>query len=281
MDTELLKTFLEVHKAGRFSRAAENLYLTQSAVSFRIRQLEQSLGVALFARQRSQLTLTAAGERLLPHAEAILSNLERARLEVALGEEQHNQLAIGGTANIWDGVLSEALQRIHNAIPTLGIRGEALPSAQLTRQLLERTLDLAVMFDPPKAEGLAIEALPCVRLLPVTSFADQSMSGYVHVDWGTAFDIRLARESGPTPRPILRVSTSHIALNFILNCGGSAYLPEDRVAEHLQSGQLHRVEGEPTVERPVYCAWHEHNENQDVINQVKVLLKEGSDLDLR
>ncbi len=280
MDTELLKTFLEVYKAGRFSRAAENLYLTQSAVSFRIRQLEQNLGVALFARQRSQLTLTAAGERLLPHAEAILSNLERARLEVALGEDQHNQLAIGGTANIWDGVLGEALPRIHRALPTLAMRADSLTSAQLTRQLLERTLDLAVMFDPPKAEGLAIEELPCIRLLPVTTNEEGTMSGYVHVDWGTAFDIRLARQSGPTPQPVLRVSTSHIALRFLLNCGGSAYLPEDRAAPLIQEGRLWLVEDEPTVERQVFCAWNEHNENRDLLEDVRNLLKEGRDLDL-
>ena len=48
MDTELLKTFLEVSRTRHFGRAAESLYLTQSAVSFRIRQLENQLGVNLF-----------------------------------------------------------------------------------------------------------------------------------------------------------------------------------------------------------------------------------------
>ncbi len=54
MDTELLRTFIEVSKTRHFGRAAENLYLTQSAVSFRIRQLEQQLGVSLFARSSQQ-----------------------------------------------------------------------------------------------------------------------------------------------------------------------------------------------------------------------------------
>ncbi|MDQ4425686.1 LysR family transcriptional regulator, partial [Thalassolituus sp.] len=52
MDTDLLKTFMEVSRTRHFGRAAENLYLTQSAVSFRIRQLEGLLGVELFSRQR-------------------------------------------------------------------------------------------------------------------------------------------------------------------------------------------------------------------------------------
>ncbi|MDP5206954.1 LysR family transcriptional regulator, partial [Alishewanella sp. SMS9] len=83
MDTELLKTFLEVQHTRHFGKAAENLYLTQSAVSFRIRQLEQQLGVHLFVRHRNNIQLTAAGARLLPHAQTMLSALQRARQDVA------------------------------------------------------------------------------------------------------------------------------------------------------------------------------------------------------
>ncbi|STJ14388.1 LysR-family transcriptional regulator (H-NS-dependent flhD regulator) [Escherichia coli] len=54
MDTELLKTFLEVSRTRHFGRAAESLYLTQSAVSFRIRQLENQLGVNLFHPPQKQ-----------------------------------------------------------------------------------------------------------------------------------------------------------------------------------------------------------------------------------
>lgn len=82
MDTELLKTFLEVQKTRHFGKAADNLYLTQSAVSFRIRQLEQSLGVALFSRHRNNIQLTEAGELLLPHAEAVISALQAARTQL-------------------------------------------------------------------------------------------------------------------------------------------------------------------------------------------------------
>ena len=73
MNTDLLRTFLEVAKTRHFGHAAENLYLTQSAVSSRIKQLEGTLGVPLFTRQRNNILLTPAGERLLPHAENLLA----------------------------------------------------------------------------------------------------------------------------------------------------------------------------------------------------------------
>ncbi len=83
MDTELLKTFLEVSRTRHFGRAAESLYLTQSAVSFRIRQLENQLGVNLFTRHRNNIRLTAAGEKLLPYAETLMSTWQAASKEVA------------------------------------------------------------------------------------------------------------------------------------------------------------------------------------------------------
>lgn len=71
MDTELLKTFPEVSRTRHFGRAAEALYLTQSAVSFRIRQLENQLGVNLFTRHRNNIRLTTAGAP--PYAETLMN----------------------------------------------------------------------------------------------------------------------------------------------------------------------------------------------------------------
>ena len=71
MDIELLRTFIEVRKTRHFGKAAENLYLTQAAVSARIRQLEQLLGVKLFIRSRNNIQLTSEGERLVSHAQTV------------------------------------------------------------------------------------------------------------------------------------------------------------------------------------------------------------------
>ena len=98
MDTELLKTFLEVSRTRHFGRAAEALYLTQSAVSFRIRQLENQLGVNLFTRHRNNIRLTPAGEKLLPYAETLMNTWQAARKEVA-HTSRHNEFSIGASAS--------------------------------------------------------------------------------------------------------------------------------------------------------------------------------------
>ena len=83
MDIGLLKTFLEVNRTKHFGQAAENLFLTQSAVSARIKLLEQTLGVPLFTRSRNNIELTPAGARLVKLADSIINTWNRARLEIS------------------------------------------------------------------------------------------------------------------------------------------------------------------------------------------------------
>ncbi len=77
-DTDLLQAFVAVHQANGFTRAAEQLHLTQSAVSHQIRRLEELVGRPLFHRTTRRLSLTADGEDFLRHAERILRAQERA-----------------------------------------------------------------------------------------------------------------------------------------------------------------------------------------------------------
>ena len=107
MDTVLLKTFLEVKKTRHFGKAAENLYLTQAAVSARIKQLENYIGTPLFTRYRNNLQLTEVGERFTVHAETILIAWDRALAESQLRDEQKKVLSIAGSSGLWDFLLQD------------------------------------------------------------------------------------------------------------------------------------------------------------------------------
>ena len=149
MDIELLKTFLEVRKTRHFGKAADNLHLTQAAVSARIRQLEQLLGVKLFTRSRNNIQLTSEGERLVAHAETVLLAWSRARQELALKTGQSSQVHIGVRAGLWNKALQQRLQRFHEKMPELALHTEAhMPDATI-RMLLDRTLDISISYDPP------------------------------------------------------------------------------------------------------------------------------------
>lgn len=94
MDLELLRTFLEVARLRNFGRAAEALYLTQAAVSARIKLLETQLDVQLFDRYKRDIRLTPEGNRLVRHAELLLANWRKARQDVTAGGAQ-SQLSLG------------------------------------------------------------------------------------------------------------------------------------------------------------------------------------------
>jgi DNA-binding transcriptional LysR family regulator len=278
VDIELIKTFLEVKDCRHFGKAAENLYLTQAAVSTRIRQLERYFGVTLFQRSRNNIQLTLAGERLVPHAESMLNTLRMAKQDVALTSEQVTQISIAGTPNTWDVYIHDAISKIYIDQPHISLIAEILSREQLTRQLLERTLDVAILFDPPKVEELKIESLHMFKLIPVTTFKNKiitpsEVKRYIMIDWGTSFINWHAKEVKGISIPAIRTSTARIALDLMLQCGGSAYLPDMLAKPFIEEGTFFEINALPSFERELFSAFHKENENEERIIEIKNLLR--------
>lgn len=89
-----LRSFVVTARHGSISRAAVELHLTQGAVSKQIMELEQSLGVALFTRERKRLFVTSAGQRYLPAVQAALAQIESATLELMAHGNQGGALHV-------------------------------------------------------------------------------------------------------------------------------------------------------------------------------------------
>jgi DNA-binding transcriptional LysR family regulator len=259
MDTELLKTFLEVSRTRHFGRAAENLFLTQSAISARIRQLEESLGVALFTRTRNDIQLTPAGVRMSRYAESILSTWNRARQDAALKAEDRESLAIGGMFSLWDIVLQDWLGRVHIEHPELTLLAEAGSQDVLVRKLLDGAIDLAFMWEPPQMTELELEEIGQIRLVLVSTRASLSVEeslreGYIRVDWGTSFAMAHGRHFPDIQPPAMRVSHGRMALALLLQGQGTtAYIAEPMVQEYIARGELHRVVGAPVLDRAFHA----------------------------
>ncbi|MCL1143004.1 LysR family transcriptional regulator [Shewanella gaetbuli] len=278
MDTDLLKTFLEVSKTRHFGKAAENLFLTRSAVSFRIKQLEMILGVELFERLRNNIQPTPAGERMIGHADAVLMAWERAKQDVSINDNHSSQLTIGAAHNIWDTYLQRFFQPLHLGLSGVALRTEIISPQLMIRQLLERSIDIAVTFDPPQLEEVAVTKLLDVSLCLVSHQADIDLSdinnvNYIKVDWGTAFNITHAQEFAMLPTPVLHTSSARIGLDFILNNGGCAFLPKPLIEHYIEAGQLFYVAGAKTIDRHVYAAFWSGNERMAKVEQAITLLQ--------
>jgi len=277
VDIELLRTFLEVARTRHFARAAERLFVTQAAVSARIAHLEEVVGTRVFNRQRNNIQLTAAGHRLLPHAEAIISAWNRARLEAG-GEASGALLAIGCLPSISEIFLDDLLLRLRgHANRTLQV--EVLNTGALVPRVREQSLNLALLYEPPRAGDLQAEAVASIELVLVSTTpglsVDDRLPDYVYVDWGTSFAI--AQESGfaMPPRPVLRLDTPGPAHRFLLGAGGTAYLARRMITGDLATGRLHPVRGAPELERPIYLlssrSWTPAAEATDLIDTLRSL----------
>jgi DNA-binding transcriptional LysR family regulator len=274
MDTELLKTFLEVNRTRHFGRAAEHLCLTQSAVSGRIRQLEEMLGTALFVRARNNLRLTAHGERLVPYAETILTAWTRVKQDLAVADEAAVVLSVGGLASLWDVLLTDWLPRVSAAAPELAISAEVMNLGELTRRVRERTLDLGFAFESPKLSEVHTLEIATIDLIMVSTRAGldrrQAAHGddYCMVDWGTEFASAHARAFADMPAPRFRFGLGRLAHAFVLRQGGSLYLPEALVVDDLRLGRLHRVADAPIMQRAVYALYTAEANKDGLIDRV-------------
>ena len=266
MNTDLLRTFLEISKTRHFGRAAENLYLTQSAISFRVKQLEDIVGVKLFTRERNNILLTASGERLLPHAENILAGWQAALQDVGVASQKNLQISIGGTSNLWDTFLQSLLPMMATAFPDLYLRTEINPQRELVRALLGGRLDMAVVFEPSNLSGLRVSKIGQMELVFVSSerisnAEDIARVGYLFVDWGTAFNLQHAKFFDEAIAPVLHTGQSHIALEFLLSHGGAAFLPSNIVEQLITDKKLFEAEHIHRVSRSVYAIFNEESEN--------------------
>lgn len=283
MNTDLLRTFIEVAKSRHFGHAADNLYLTQSAVSSRIKQLEETVGVPLFTRQRNNILLTASGERLLPHAENMLVAWQIALQDVGIPTTQSLQLTIGGTSNLWDSFLQALLPKLATQFPKLHIRTEINSSAELSRALLAGRTDIVAMLDPPTNENLEAHYIGELTLVMIASAPNLTTDdipsvGHVFVDWGTAFNLEQARLFSEPVAPALHTGQAHIALAFILTHGGAAFLPKILVQPHLDQGKLHLIQNTTEFFQDIYLVF---NKNAEKIVQISPIIKALEELSTR
>ncbi len=277
MDIELLRTFLEVKNTRHFGKAAENLYLTQAAVSARIKQLETILDGPLFTRFRNNLQLTVTGERLVHHAETILLAWERARQDVALKKRQRHVLALGATSGLWDLIMQDALLSLHDSHPDLAMRAEAHGPDTLIRHLMERTLDMALIYEPAKLSDLESRKMASTELIlvstrPKLSTSEALGNGFVAVDWGLSFQIHFAQTFPDAGPAVLHTTLARIALDFILKYGGSAFLPRRMVGE-LLGNRLHSVDNAPSIPRDLFACYHRENTHTEEIEAVIATLE--------
>lgn len=157
LDTRLLRAFVAVAEELNFTRAAQRLFIAQQALSSQVRQLEGRLGVKLFERTTRRVSLTEAGEQLLPHAVATLQALDAGVGLLEAGRRARRatlRVGLSGTAMVPVATETMRLFRERNPDAELDVSNAGLnqPGAGLK----EGTVDVAFVRPPFVDDGISM-----------------------------------------------------------------------------------------------------------------------------
>lgn len=280
MDVSSARTFLEIVKTGSFVSAAANLNLTQTAVSARIRVLEEQLDCPLFVRNKAGARLTPAGEQFLRFATTMVQAWERARKAVALPPGREMVVTIGAELSLWDPFLRDWLVWMRHACPEFAVSAQIDEAERLVDRVQEGLLDVAIVYAAPQRPGVIAELLFEEKLVLIsTAPRDRNdplrMDDLVRIDWGDAFAASYQAAFPDQPHPVVSISYGPLALDYILAMGGSGYFRKGFVRRYLEDGRLMLVPGSPEFSYSAYAV-HSAKADQAVMERIRVGLRAAS-----
>lgn len=275
MDIGVARTFLEVVKTGSFVNAAANLNLTQTAVSARIRVLEQQLDRPMFIRNKAGARLTPAGEQFFRFATTLVQVWERARRSVALPPGRETVVTLGAELSLWSPLLRQWLLWMHRECPEIAVSTQISSAERLMEQVQDGSLDLAVVYAAPRRPGVIAELLFEEKLVLVrTTPTDRPLGpeDHVHVDWGDDFTASYHAAFPDMPNAVVAISYGPLAIDYILATGGSGYFRMGVVKSYLEEGRLALVPNSPEFSYSAY-AIHSTKADEGVMARIRTGLR--------
>ena len=149
LDIPLLQTFLDLVETGSFTRTAARVHRTQSAVSAQVRRLEALLGASLFERTTRQVVLTAAGERLVPHAQAVVDAAAALAARFREEEDVAGDVRLGCPEDIASADLPAILADFAAAHPRVRLHVRCDLTLHLAEQFEKGAFDLILIKQDP------------------------------------------------------------------------------------------------------------------------------------
>jgi molybdate transport repressor ModE-like protein len=302
LDVKRLRLLREVAQRGSFSAAADELYLSQSAVSQQIATLEREVRMKLLDRTREGPKLTEAGRVLVSHADAAIARLDEAERELAaIAGLEGGELRLASFPSASATLLTEAVSIFHERHPNVRLSiADAEPEESLPR-LRGGELDLALSFDyatVPSAEDRDLErtlvltesmyvALPERHplaerpIVPLDELAEERwLCGSRPSSCGEVV-FRACRDAGFEPKVGFESDDYHVMQGFISAGLGFTLLP-DLALPTLRDDLVVRATDPPAPQRRVWAATRAEGARSPATEEmVSILVEVGEAFALR
>ncbi len=266
LDTQL-ETFLRVARLGSFRRAADELFVTQAAVTSRIQALEDWLGFEVFRRHRRGADLTEQGRRFIDYARNAIDTIEHGRAEARRATTYRAHYRVMSQYLLLEGFTLDWRDWMGRHAADVSLTIDSSPSTIAAREIGNGLLDLAVGYQYRVTSGGVVEPLFEEHLVLVTSHAEVERwrDNYISIGWDEAFDDERRRFVGELERDCrLHAEFVDLARVMLLREPCSAYVVERSVRPLLDSGVLRRVADAPIMTRPAYAIYPARPTHADV-----------------
>jgi len=266
LDTQL-KTFLHVARLGSFRRAADEMFVTQAAVTSRIKGLEEWLGFEVFRRHRRGAELTEQGERFIDYARNAIDTIEHGREESRRATSYRAHYRFMSQYLLLDEFAFDWMDWMQRQVPDVSLSIDSGYSTIAARDIASGLLDLAVGYQYQATSGVVFEPLFDERLVLVTSYEDVERwrENYVSIGWDDAFDDehrRFVGELGRNSR--VHAQFIDVARTLLMREACSAYVVERSVLPLIEQGLVLLVPDAPVMARPAHAIYPIHPTYPDV-----------------
>jgi len=269
MDIELARTFLVIVRCGSFTAAAEQLCVTQTTVTARVKNLEAQLNCPLFVRNRAGASLTVHGEHFVHYAHQLLQTWEAARNALPFPESLQVQVRLAAETSLWNPLLKDWFMQLSKQQTSYAVNASVYDVDTLCKKLESAELDAVLMHQPHYWPGLQVEQILEEKLVQVQSV--QQPDPYIYVDWGGLFRQQHDAVLPEHAHSALRCNLGPLALHTILQEGGRGYFRTRVVEQHIAEGTLQRVAHAPEFSWPVYIVYAESQPSEPLQHALSVL----------
>lgn len=277
MDLHLIRTFLEVCQTRHFGHAAENLHLTGSAVSARIKTLEEQLGAPLFFRLRKGIELTPTAERLITQFRSLLLTWDQVKYLVAESSAPQSNLTISASPGVWESLDPAWIRRLSRSHGDVRLRLEAHNASEIFRRLQQGTVEFGLTFEMLSGPEIVSRkvgelVLKMMSDIPGQTVKEALASDYLHVDWSTFFTTQFHSVFPEYVPDRITVTNPRIAAKLLTDFPGAAYLSHQLVENLRPSMELHPVEAAPEFRIPVFASYAVWTDKTTVLESAIELL---------
>lgn len=287
MEIRNLITFVRIAEVRNFSKTAEQLGYSQSAVTMQIKQLEAELQVQLFERIGKKAKLTQAGQRLLPYALDILSAAGKAESIAREPEQISGKLRIGTCESYVISVLPPVFMEMGERCPGVELSTHTAPVPDLIDMPRQNDIDILyfldeklyfpewikVMEQPENIYFVSSSSSPLARMkkIPISRLVEEPL--YLTekgISYRYAMEQALAA-AGYELHPRLEVGNTDVITRFLLKNKGISFLPEYVVKDDVAEGRLAILD----TECPRIVMWSQlaYHRNKYVTPQMKLFLE--------